>query len=124
MQSHDIIIATPFRLQAAAVRRLLQQRLGAEATLPIIDTVERIQGLTVELAIYSLCASDNRFVAQTAAFLFSPQRLNVAISRARGKAIVLASPQALNIGATGADATAVALWRQLLSGAHAVTLGG
>lgn len=91
LPARDVVVVTPYRRQAAAIRRLLQDRLGPEADLPIVDTVERVQGLTVEVAVVSFCTSDPDHAADLAAFLFSSNRLNVAISRARCKAILVGS---------------------------------
>ncbi len=90
--SHDrIAIVTPFRRQAAAIRRLIQVALGDEFPMtPVVDTVERVQGLTVDLVIFSLCTTDIEYASEVAAFLFSPNRLNVAVSRARTKVIIFA----------------------------------
>ena len=90
--SHDAVaVVTPFRRQAALIRSAVQSRLPAGSRLPIIDTVERVQGLTVELVVVSLCASAPAYVQSVASFLCSPKRLNVAVSRARTKAILVAS---------------------------------
>lgn len=89
-------IVTPFRRQAAAIRRLMQYQLGSSSEMPIIDTVERVQGLTVEFVTISMCTTDPEYAAEVAAFLFSPNRLNVAVSRARSKVVVFASEHILN----------------------------
>ena len=41
--------------------------------------------------ILSFTASDPKFIVDQAAFLFQPQRLNVAVTRARSKRILLVS---------------------------------
>ena len=61
-----------------------------------MDTVERVQGLTVDLVIFSLCTTDIEYASEVAAFLFSPNRLNVAVSRARTKVIIIACDQVGN----------------------------
>jgi len=93
----DVAVVTPFRKQAALIRQRIQRLLPADADLPIVDTVERVQGLTVDLIAISLAASDPDFVTGVAGFLFSPNRLNVAISRARTKVIVACSPMLLEV---------------------------
>ena len=63
--------------------------------LPVIDTVERIQGQERELVVVSLVASDPDHLAGDAAgFFYSGNRLNVTMTRARTKLIVVASPLA------------------------------
>lgn len=93
----EVAVVTPFRRQAALIRRVLQGLIGPDADLPIIDTVERVQGLTVDLIAISMAASDPEFIASAARFLMSPNRLNVAISRARTKAVIAASPALLDV---------------------------
>jgi hypothetical protein len=31
-------------------------------TLPIVDTVERVQGITVDIVIYSVCTTDLKYL--------------------------------------------------------------
>ena len=79
------------------VRRLVQLSLGdALEAVPVANTVERVQGLTVDLVIFSLCTTDIEYASKVAAFLFSPNRLNVAVSRARTQVIVMACAQTCN----------------------------
>ena len=56
--------------------------------LPIVDTVERVQGITVDIVIFSVCTTDSITLKSKKDFIFSPNRINVAISRARVKAII------------------------------------
>ena len=97
LDASEVAVVTPFRRQAMLIRNLLGSALEKDALLPIIDTVERVQGATVEMVVVSLCASQPDYVASLAGFLFSPNRMNVAISRARTKAIILASPDIFNV---------------------------
>jgi hypothetical protein len=119
----QIAVAVPYRRQAATIQRLLQQRLEEGRTLPLVNTVERVQGLTVDVAIYGLCATDPDFISTTATFLFSPNRLNVALSRARKKAILMASPTALNAGLALTTVSHLNdCWQKLLSLAYPVEM--
>lgn len=94
----DVAVVVPFRRQA----RLLRRRLGRHLRQPIAtlgltaDTVERMQGQEREVVIVTLAASDPMFVARVAGFLFQPQRLNVAATRARTKLVVVASDELLD----------------------------
>ncbi len=86
----EIGIVTPYRAQARALRNALRSALGAQAARDVVaDTVERMQGQERELVIVSLASGDAVFLAAVAGFLFQPQRLNVAITRARSKLIVV-----------------------------------
>ena len=94
----DIAVVSPFRAQLRLIRTLVKRGLeaaGVVAALPVIDTVERIQGQERELVIVSLVASDpDHLAGDAAAFFFSGNRLNVTITRARTKLIIVASPLA------------------------------
>ena len=86
----DIGIVTPYRAQGRAIRHLLSQRFGHAAARSVVaDTVERMQGQERELIILSLATGDEFFLAQIAGFFFQPERLNVAITRAMTKLIVI-----------------------------------
>jgi superfamily I DNA and/or RNA helicase len=79
-------IITPHRAQNNAIL----QRLGElMADLPLVDTVERIQGAERDVIIFGLTASDPDHM--TSEFLNSPNRLNVAMTRARKKLIIMGS---------------------------------
>jgi DNA replication ATP-dependent helicase Dna2 len=86
----EIGIVTPYRAQGRALRNALRSALGPPAAREVVaDTVERMQGQERELVIVSLASGDAVFLAAVAGFLFQPQRLNVAITRARSKLIVV-----------------------------------
>jgi DNA replication ATP-dependent helicase Dna2 len=94
----DIAVVSPYRAQLRLIRTLVKRGLaeaGITGPLPIIDTVERIQGQERELVVVSLVSSDPEHLAgDAAAFFYSGNRLNVTITRARTKLIVVASPLA------------------------------
>src|SRR5262249_28243206 len=92
---HDLAVVTPFRRQVALVRSLVRQCSTAAASLPIIDTVGRVQGLAVDLVIVPLSASSTTYAVALRSFLQSPNRMNVATSRARSKVVIVAAPPVL-----------------------------
>ena len=80
----DILVVAPYNLQ---VRRL-ERRLR-----PIrVGTVDKFQGQEAAVVIFSMCASSGEASPRGIEFLFSRNRLNVAISRAQTLAVVVASP--------------------------------
>jgi DNA replication ATP-dependent helicase Dna2 len=90
MALSDIGIVTPYRSQGRAVRNFLGQRLGAARARNVVaDTVERMQGQERELIILSLATGDGVFLSAVASFFFQPERLNVSITRAMTKLIVI-----------------------------------
>lgn len=123
--SSEVAVVTPFRRQAALIRHMIQAKLRQGATLPIVDTVERVQGLTVDLVAISFATSDPEFAASLARFLFSPNRLNVAISRARTKVVLACSPKVLEV--VPSDFAALRgreTLRRVLGRATAIEIGG
>ena len=87
---HEIGIVTPFRAQGRTIRRALAERLGWHAAQAIVaDTVERMQGQERELVILSLATGNLRFLAAIAGFFFQPERLNVSVTRAMTKLVII-----------------------------------
>lgn len=87
-------VVVPFRAQAARVRNLLRFERFAkwpDIGLLAVDTVERFQGQEREAMIVSFVVSDGDFMERLAAFLIDPQRLNVAVTRARTKVVLVHS---------------------------------
>jgi predicted RecB family nuclease len=82
----DILVVAPFNLQ---VRRL-REALGTGAR---VGSVDKFQGQEAPVVIVSLCASTLDEAPRGAEFLLSPNRLNVAVSRAEALAIVVGSPE-------------------------------
>jgi len=82
---NDILFVAPYNMQ---VRRL-RARLGADAK---VGSVDKFQGQEAPVVIVSMCASSLDDVPRGAEFLLSPNRINVAISRAQCLAIVVGSP--------------------------------
>ena len=82
--SHDILVVAPYNLQ---VRKLLAA-LPSEAR---VGTVDRFQGQQAAVVIVSMCASEPHLSARGIQFLFHPNRLNVAVSRAQSLAVVVGS---------------------------------
>lgn len=91
----ELAIIAPFRVQNREIARALRRRLGRGATLPAIDTVERIQGQEREVVLVSLACSDPDALRRNTAFFFSPNRLCVTLTRARTKLVVFGSPHLL-----------------------------
>lgn len=91
----NLAVVSPFRVQNREIQRELARRLPGGATLPVIDTVERIQGQEREAVIVSLACSDPDALRRDASFFFSSNRLNVTLTRARTKLIVIGSPHLL-----------------------------
>jgi uncharacterized protein len=80
----DILVVAPYNLQ---VRRLERRLTGMR-----VGTVDKFQGQQAPVVIYSMCSSSGDASPRGIEFLFSRNRLNVAISRAETLAIVVGHP--------------------------------
>jgi DNA replication ATP-dependent helicase Dna2 len=87
----DVAIIAPFRAQVRAIRSALQRKGTPRSEEIVVDTVDRVQGQERELVVISLTSGDPESLNARAAFFYSTNRLNVSISRARSKAVIVAS---------------------------------
>ena len=88
--SSDIAVITPFRKQVRLIRSLALEEIGSD-DLPLIDTVERLQGQDVKCIILTFASSSEGYIKETEGFLFNHNRLNVMISRAKTKVVIVGS---------------------------------
>lgn len=95
----EIAIITPFRAQVRLIGNALAQLGHPEVVKEkiFVDTIERIQGQERDVVIYSLATSNPATAKQRAEFFFNPNRLNVALTRARKKRIVLANKELFSL---------------------------
>jgi predicted RecB family nuclease len=83
----DILIVAPYNAQVAAlIEKLPDLSIG---------TVDKFQGKEAPVVIYSMTSSSVYDAPRGMNFLFSPNRLNVATSRAKSICILVASPELL-----------------------------
>ncbi|HZY80394.1 MAG TPA: TM0106 family RecB-like putative nuclease [Cyclobacteriaceae bacterium] len=83
----DILIVAPYNAQVSAlIERLPGMRIG---------TVDKFQGQEAPVVIYSMTSSSQEDAPRGMSFLFSPNRLNVATSRAKSVSILVATPRLL-----------------------------
>ena len=80
-----VFIVSPHHVQIAAIRKALTHK---GLTNPFVDTVEKMQGQEAEAVLISYGVSDPEFALREAAFIYQRNRLNVAITRARCKAVL------------------------------------
>jgi len=90
-----LAVISPHRAQNAAIRKSLSGHPCADDA--VVETVERIQGRERDAIIVSYTVSDAEFAQTEGAFLFSPQRLNVMITRAKTKLIAIVSRRLLEV---------------------------
>ena len=84
----DVLVVAPYNAQVATLRSALPD--GARA-----GTVDKFQGQEAPIVIYSMATSTPDEAPRGMEFLYSLNRLNVATSRARCVAAIVASPALL-----------------------------
>ncbi len=85
LQAEHILVVAPYNAQVA----LLQQRLLEGVR---VGTVDKFQGQQAPIVIYSMTSSSVEDAPRGMSFLFSPNRFNVATSRAKCSVFVFGSP--------------------------------
>jgi uncharacterized protein len=84
----EILVVSPYNMQV----NLLRSRLPEGA---LVGTVDKFQGQEAPVVLISMATSSGDDLPRQIEFLYSRYRLNVAISRARCLAVIVASPRLL-----------------------------
>ena len=84
----DIVVVAPYNAQVACLVEMLE-------TDARVGTVDRFQGQEAAVSIFSMATSSVEDLPRNLEFLFSLNRLNVAVSRARGLSVLVCSPELL-----------------------------
>jgi uncharacterized protein len=90
----DIMVVTPYNAQVRCIRSELAARALADVQ---IGTVDKFQGQEAAIVFFSMATSSGEDIPRNVEFLYSRNRLNVAVSRARCLAVLVASPKLLTI---------------------------
>jgi len=88
----DFMVVAPYNAQVRQLRQALQA--AGLADVPV-GTVDKFQGREAPVVFYSMATSSAEDVPRSLEFLFSRNRLNVAVSRAMCLAYIVASPRLL-----------------------------
>ena len=94
MEPADILIVTPYNVQIRTIERALA---ASGLTGFRVGTVDKFQGQEAPAVIYSMATSSADEAPRGLDFLYDPHRLNVATSRARALAIIVASPDLIRV---------------------------
>ena len=89
LEPRDVLVVAPYN---AHVNRLADRLAGRGVR---VGTVDKFQGQEAPVVIYAMAASSPDDAPYGMEFLYSLNRLNVATSRARCAAFVVASPRLL-----------------------------
>ena len=84
----DILVVSPYNMQVNLLRNRLRE--GAR-----VGTVDKFQGQEAAVVLISMATSSGDDLPRQIEFLYSLNRLNVAISRARCLSVIVASPRLL-----------------------------
>ena len=118
------MVVAPYNAQ---VRRLRDALATAGLADVPVGTVDKFQGREAPVVFYSMATSSVEDVPRSLEFLFSRNRLNVAISRAMCLAFVVASPRLLESHARTIEQmrliNALCRFVDLAAGAGGVTVG-
>jgi predicted RecB family nuclease len=90
MAPDNILVVAPYNSQV----NLLKSTLPAGAR---VGTIDKFQGQEAEAVLVSMTTSSGEHLPRNIEFLYDKHRLNVAISRAKCLAIVIASPELLHV---------------------------
>jgi uncharacterized protein len=93
MGPENLLVVAPYNLQVNLLKEVLPD--GAR-----VGTVDKFQGQEAELVIVSMATSNEENMPRNMQFLFSRNRLNVALSRARCLSVLVANPQLTRVACT------------------------
>jgi predicted RecB family nuclease len=88
LRYEDFIVVAPYNAQVRCLREALPESVR-------VGTVDKFQGQEATVVFFAMASSSGEDVSRGLDFLFSRNRLNVAVSRARCVAYVVASPRLL-----------------------------
>ena len=84
----DLLVVAPYNAQVSLIRNALASDVP-------VGTVDKFQGQEGAIAIYAMTTSHPEDIPRNFEFLYSHNRLNVAISRASVAGVLICSPQLL-----------------------------
>jgi uncharacterized protein len=91
----DILVVAPYNQQVRCLRSALP---GAR-----VGTVDKFQGQEAPVVFFSMASSTGDDITRGMSFLFSRNRLNVAVSRAQALTVVVCSPRLLTARCNSVD---------------------
>jgi len=89
-----LFVVTPKHVQRLAVRKALRHA-GFLPDKVFVDTVEKMQGQETDMVVVCYGMWNEEEIGSVASFVYSPNRLNVSITRARKKCVILVSESLL-----------------------------
>ena len=96
LTADEIMVVAPYNAQVRCLREHLPDAIE-------VGTVDKFQGQEAAVVFFSMATSSGEELPRNLEFLFSRNRLNVAVSRAKCLAVVVASPELLHVRCRTAD---------------------
>ncbi len=96
LRHEDVLVVAPYNQQVRSLRAALPPAVR-------VGTVDKFQGQEAPVVFYSTTSSSGEEVPRGLEFLFSRNRLNVAISRAQCLAVLVGSPRLLDVRTRSVD---------------------
>jgi predicted RecB family nuclease len=90
LRHEDVMVVAPYNAQVRCLRGRLPEAVR-------VGTVDKFQGQQAPVVFYSTASSSGAAIPRGLEFLFSRNRLNVAISRAQCLAYLVGSPRLLDV---------------------------
>jgi superfamily I DNA and/or RNA helicase len=90
LRESDFMVVAPYNAQVRCLRARLPDAVA-------VGTVDKFQGQEAAVILFSMATSSGEEIPRNVEFLYSRNRLNVAVSRAKCLAILVASPRLLTI---------------------------
>jgi superfamily I DNA and/or RNA helicase len=92
----EIMVVAPYNAQVRCLREHLPDKVR-------VGTVDKFQGQEAAVCFFSMATSSGEEIPRYLEFLFSRNRLNVAVSRARCLAVLVCNPALLHIRCRNAE---------------------
>lgn len=101
LMAADFMVVAPYNDQ----RRCVQAALDSNPVTRGVEvgTVDKFQGREAAIVLFTMATSSAEFMPRSSSFLFSKNRLNVAISRARCLAYLICTDELLDTRANSVD---------------------
>jgi predicted RecB family nuclease len=96
LKLEEIMAVAPYNAQVRCLREHLPDGVR-------VGTVDKFQGQEAAVCFFSMATSSGEEIPRNLEFLFSRNRLNVAVSRARCLAVLVCSPELLHIRCRNAE---------------------
>jgi predicted RecB family nuclease len=101
LTAEHVMVVAPYNDHVNLVRATLDADAATAAAK--VGTVDKFQGQEAPVVIFTMATSSGEYMPRTAEFLYSRNRLNVAISRARALAYVICTEDLLDTRARTVD---------------------